>query len=164
MKFGIGFFPDGGPDRISARQYFEEALALAERADALGYDSVKMVEHHFTSYGGYSPDPSVFLAACAQRAPRMRMVTGAVLPAFNHPLKLAGQLAMLDALCGGRLDVGVARAFMPYEFDGFGVSMEESRPRFEEGILALRRLWTEERVTFRARPSARIRRSGWRRW
>jgi len=117
-------------------------------ADALGYDSVKMVEHHFTSYGGYSPDPSVFLAACAQRAPRMRMVTGAVLPAFNHPLKLAGQLAMLDALCGGRLDVGVARAFMPYEFDGFGVSMEESRPRFEEGIRALRRLWTEERVTF----------------
>jgi natural product biosynthesis luciferase-like monooxygenase protein len=151
VKFGIGFFPDGGPDRISARRYFEDALDLAERADALGYDSVKMVEHHFTSYGGYSPDPCVFLAACAQRAPRMRLVTGAVLPAFNHPLKLAGQLAMLDALCGGRLDVGVARAFMPYEFDGFGVSMDESRPRFEEGIEALRRLWTEERVTFEGR-------------
>ena len=58
---------------------------------------------------------------------------------------------MLDALCGGRLDVGVARAFMPYEFDGFGVSMDESRPRFEEGIEALRRLWTEERVTFEGR-------------
>jgi alkanesulfonate monooxygenase SsuD/methylene tetrahydromethanopterin reductase-like flavin-dependent oxidoreductase (luciferase family) len=81
----------------------------------------------------------------------MRMVAGAVLPAFNHPLKLAGQLAMLDALCGGRLDVGVARAFMPYEFDSFGVSLEESRPRFEEGIKALRRLWTEERVTFEGR-------------
>jgi hypothetical protein len=77
VKFGIGFFPDGGPDRVSARRYF------AERADALGYDSVKMVEHHFTSYGGYSPDPCVYLAACAQRAPRMRMVTGAVLPAFK---------------------------------------------------------------------------------
>ena len=151
MKFGVGFFPDGGPDRISARQYYDEALALAERADALGYDSLKMVEHHFTSYGGYSPDPAVFLAACAQRTRRIRLVTGAVLPAFNHPLKLAGQLAMLDALSGGRLDVGVARAFMPYEFDGFGVSMEESRPRFEEGIAALRRLWTEERVTFEGR-------------
>ena len=113
MKFGVGFFPDGGPDRISARQYYDEALALAERADALGYDSLKMVEHHFTSYGGYSPDPAVFLAACAQRTRRIRLVTGAVLPAFNHPLKLAGQLAMLDALSGGRLDVGVARAFMP---------------------------------------------------
>jgi ABC-type nitrate/sulfonate/bicarbonate transport system substrate-binding protein len=106
VKFGVGFFPDGGPDRISARQYYDEALALAERADALGYDSLKMVEHHFTSYGGYSPDPAVFLAACAQRTRRIRLVTGAVLPAFNHPLKLAGQLAMLDALSGGRLDVG----------------------------------------------------------
>ena len=48
----------------------------------------------------------MFLAACAQRAPRMRMVTGAVLPAFNHPLKLAGQLAMLDALCGGSDSTG----------------------------------------------------------
>ena len=67
MKFGIGFFPDGGPDRISARRYFEDALDLAERADALGYDSVKMVEHHFTSYGGYRPDLCVFLAACASR-------------------------------------------------------------------------------------------------
>jgi len=49
VKFGVGFFPDGGPDRISARRYYDEALALAERADALGYESVKMVEHHFTS-------------------------------------------------------------------------------------------------------------------
>ena len=72
-----------------------------------------MVEHHFTSYGGYSPDPSVFLAACAQRAPRMRMVTGAVLPAFNHPLKLAGQVgpvldgSLLKDPDGGRVGQGL---------------------------------------------------------
>lgn len=148
MKFGIDYFPDATPDRMSGRQYFDDVLELAEHADALGYDSVKIVEHYFTSYGGYSPDPCVFLAACSQRARRLRMVTGAVLPVFNHPLKLAGQLAMLDAISGGRLDVGVARAFMPYEFDAFGISMEESRARFEEGIEALRRLWTEENVTF----------------
>jgi alkanesulfonate monooxygenase SsuD/methylene tetrahydromethanopterin reductase-like flavin-dependent oxidoreductase (luciferase family) len=148
MKFGIDFFPDAAPDRVSGRRYFEDALDLAEIADDLGYDSAKIVEHYFTSYGGYSPDPCVFLAACSQRARRLRMVTGAVLPVFNHPLKLAGQLTMLDAISGGRLDVGVARAFMPYEFDAFGISMEESRARFEEGVEALRRLWTEERVTF----------------
>src|ERR1700675_2840181 len=148
MKFGIDYFPDADPDRVSGRQYFSEVLDLAEYADALGYDSVKIVEHYFTCYGGDSPAPARFLAACSERARRMRMVTGAVLPVFNHPLKLAGQLTMLDAISGGRLDVGIARAFMPYEFDAFGISMEESRARFEEGIEALLRLWTEEDVTF----------------
>ena len=148
MKFGIDYFPDGHPDRVSGQQYFADVLDLAEYADDLGYDSVKIVEHYFTSYGGYSPDPCVFLAACSQRARRMRLVTGAVLPVFNHPLKLAGQLTMLDAISGGRLDAGIARAFLPYEFDAFGISMEESRARFEEGIEALIRLWTAENVTF----------------
>ena len=148
MKFGLDFFPDAHPSRVSAQQYFEDVLDLAEYADGHGFHAAKIVEHYFAPYGGYSPDPCLFLAACSQRTRRMRLITGAVLPVFNHPLKLAGQLTMLDAISGGRLDVGVARAFLPYEFDAFGVSMEESRARFEEGIEALIRLWTEENVTF----------------
>src|SRR5439155_1004718 len=94
---------------IATDTWVADVLDLAEEADRLGYDSVKIVEHYFTSYGGYSPDPCVFLAACSQRTRRLRMVTGAVLPVFNHPLKLAGQLTMLDAISGGRLDAGFAR-------------------------------------------------------
>jgi len=71
-------------------------------------------------YGGYSPNPVVFLAAAAQVTRHARLVTGAVLPAFNNPLKVAGELAMLDALCDGRLDCGFARAFLPHEFAHFG--------------------------------------------
>src|SRR5436190_18993161 len=78
MKFGIDYFPDAHPDRMSGRQYFEDVLDLAAHADELGYDSVKIVEHYFTSYGGYSPDPCLFLAACSQRTRRMRMVTGEI--------------------------------------------------------------------------------------
>jgi alkanesulfonate monooxygenase SsuD/methylene tetrahydromethanopterin reductase-like flavin-dependent oxidoreductase (luciferase family) len=77
MKFGIDYFPDVQPDRVSGQQSFADVLDLAEEADRLGYDSVKIVEHYFTSYGGYSPDPGVFLAACSQRTRRLRMVTGA---------------------------------------------------------------------------------------
>ena len=128
MKFGIDYFPDAHPDRVSGQQYFADVLDLAEIADDLGYDSVKIVEHYFTSYGGYSPDPCLFLAAASQRARRLRLVTGAVLPVFNHPLKLAGQLTMLDAISGGRLDAGVARAFLPYEFDAFG-DLDGGEPR-----------------------------------
>jgi alkanesulfonate monooxygenase SsuD/methylene tetrahydromethanopterin reductase-like flavin-dependent oxidoreductase (luciferase family) len=131
--------------------YFREALDLCELADSLGYATVKIVEHYFRAYGGYSPSPLIFLAAAAQRTRHIRLVTGAVLPAFNHPLKLAAELAMVDGISSGRLDAGFARAFLPHEFEAFEVSMEESRPRFEEGIAAVKRLWTEERVTFAGR-------------
>ena len=151
MRFGINFFPTVGPDEQSGAQFFDECLELCERAEALGYSSIRTVEHYFRPYGGYSPDPVTFLSAAAQRTKRVRLVTGAVLPAFNHPIKLAGKLAMLDNLSHGRLDAGFARAFLPEEFDAFQVPMDESRPRFEEGIAAVKRLWTERDVVWEGR-------------
>jgi alkanesulfonate monooxygenase SsuD/methylene tetrahydromethanopterin reductase-like flavin-dependent oxidoreductase (luciferase family) len=62
-------------------------------ADSLGYATVKIVEHYFRAYRGYSPSPLIFLAAAAQRTRHIRLVTGAVIPAFHHPLKLAAELA-----------------------------------------------------------------------
>jgi alkanesulfonate monooxygenase SsuD/methylene tetrahydromethanopterin reductase-like flavin-dependent oxidoreductase (luciferase family) len=151
MRCGLNFFPSCRPERKSAEVYFREALDLCELADGLGYATVKIVEHYFRAYGGYSPSPLIFLAAAAQRTRGIRLVTGAVLPAFNHPLKLAAELAMVDCISGGRLDAGFARAFLPHEFEAFEVNMEESRARFEEGIAAVKRLWTEAKVTFEGR-------------
>jgi alkanesulfonate monooxygenase SsuD/methylene tetrahydromethanopterin reductase-like flavin-dependent oxidoreductase (luciferase family) len=89
----------------------------------------------------------VFLAAAAQMTKRARLVTGAVLPAFNNPLKIAGELAMLDALSDGRLDAGFARAFLPHEFARFDVKLDESRARFDEGMEQVRLLLEQENVT-----------------
>src|SRR5256885_2797622 len=151
MQFGVQFFPDVRPEEKSAEAYFTEALDLAEEADRLGYSHIRIVEHYFHYYGGYSPTPIVFLAAAAQRTRRARLVTGAVLPAFNHPLKLAGELAILDALSRGRLDVGFARPFLPHEFRRFGRSPDESVARFREGIEQVDLLLTRENVTHRGR-------------
>src|SRR5439155_25192655 len=118
----------------SSAQYFAESLNLTQRADELGFATVSIVEHHFKPYGGASPNPIVFLSAASQRAPHVRLVTGAVVPAFNHPLKYAGELAMLDCISNGRLDAGFARAFLPDEFEAFGVAIEDSRARYDEGI------------------------------
>lgn len=148
MRLGVNFFPSYLPGQMSGADYFRECLDLTARADSLGFASVRIVEHHFKPYGGASPNPIVFLSAASQRAPNMRLVTGAVVPAFNHPLKYAGELAMLDCISNGRLDAGFARAFLPDEFAAFGVAVEESRARYEEGITACVRLWTEENVTF----------------
>jgi hypothetical protein len=142
------FFPDVSPQVKSGQQYFREALNLVELGECYGYTHVRTVEHYFQAYGGYSPNPIVFLAAAAQRTHTMRLVTGAVLPVFNNPLKLAGELGMLDAISNGRLDIGVARAFLPLEYAAFGVSMDESRERFEEGFAALRLLLSTENASF----------------
>ena len=109
------------------------------------------MEHSFFDYGGHSPSPCVFLSAIAARTQRIRLVTGAVIPAFHHPAHLGGELAMLDNMSNGRLDAGFGRAFLPKEFEVYGVPMEESRPRFEEAIGAIRRLWTENEVSHHGR-------------
>src|SRR5215831_15683235 len=149
MEFGIQFFPDVGPAERSAADYWADALHLTGLCDELGFTTVRTVEHYFHPYGGYSPDPIVFLAAASQRTRRARLVTGAVLPVFNDPLKLAGQIGMLDAISGGRLDVGFARAFLPHEFRRFGISPNESVARFREGLEQVELLLTRENVTHR---------------
>ncbi|HEX7007286.1 MAG TPA: LLM class flavin-dependent oxidoreductase [Alphaproteobacteria bacterium] len=151
MEFGMQFFPDVRPSQKPAAQYFDESLKLIELCDPYGYTHVRIVEHYFHHWGGYSPNPIVFLSAASQRTKKARMVTGAVLPAFNNPLKLAGEIGMLDAISGGRLDVGFARAFLPYEFRHFGVDMDESVARFEEGIDQVAKLLEGENVTCEGR-------------
>jgi alkanesulfonate monooxygenase SsuD/methylene tetrahydromethanopterin reductase-like flavin-dependent oxidoreductase (luciferase family) len=146
VEFGINFFPVVDPESKGPAQYYEESLRLVEAAEANGFTHVQTVEHYCTPYGGYSPDPVLFLTAAAMRTTKIRLVTGAVIAAFEHPVKLAARLAVLDNLARGRLDVGFGRAFLPREFDMFKVSMDESRARFQEGIEACKRLWTESDV------------------
>ena len=147
MEFGIQFFPSVGPNDVAADQYFRESLDLVGLCDEIGLTHVRTVEHYFHKYGGYSTNPLVFLAAASQRTKNARMVAGAVLPVFNHPLKIAGEIGMIDAICGGRLDAGFGRAFIPHEFENFGVSLDESRARFEEGVEQVRQLLEGEDVS-----------------
>ena len=151
MKFGLNFFPSFRLSDMLTADYYEQCLYIAELADTLGYSTIKTVEHYFYEYGGHSPNPIVFLAALAARTRRIRLITGAVIPAFNNPFKLAGELAMLDNLSRGRLDAGFGRAFLPHEFDAYHLDMNESRGRFEEGIAVIKRLWTEDKVTHEGR-------------
>jgi alkanesulfonate monooxygenase SsuD/methylene tetrahydromethanopterin reductase-like flavin-dependent oxidoreductase (luciferase family) len=151
MQFGAQFFPAIDPAEMSAARYFRESLAIADEAEKLGFTHARIVEHYFHPYGGYSPNPMLFLSALSQRTTTMRLVTGAVLPVFNHPLKLAGEIGMIDAISNGRIDVGFARAFLPHEFRRFGISPDESYARFEEGIEQITLLLERENVTHHGR-------------
>jgi alkanesulfonate monooxygenase SsuD/methylene tetrahydromethanopterin reductase-like flavin-dependent oxidoreductase (luciferase family) len=147
MQFGVQFFPDVKPEEKSAADYFRDSLEIVAASEQLGYSHVRIVDHYFHYYGGYSPNPIVFLAAAAARTTTSRLITGAVLPVFNNPLKLAGEIGMLDGISNGRLDVGFARAFLPHEFRRFGISPNESVARFREGLEQIDLLLREKHVT-----------------
>ncbi len=151
MEYGINFFPTVQLSQNSGEQYYDEALRLSVAADELGFSHVRTVEHYFQPYGGMMPSPIVFLTMVAARTKHIRLVTGAVLPIFHHPIQLAGELAMLDSISHGRLSVGFARAFLPEEFDAFERSLDESRERYEKGLEAVIRLWTEDNVSHQDR-------------
>ncbi len=147
MQFGLNFFPCVSPEQKPADRYFREAMHLCSLTDELGLTHIRQVEHYFKPYGGYSPNPLVFLTAAAMRTKNTRLITGAVLPAFNSPLKLAGEIGMVDGISGGRLEVGFARAFLPHEFAQFRVSLDESRRRFTEGLAQITMLLKDENVS-----------------
>src|SRR5437667_12264064 len=111
MRFGLNFFPSFRPEDSTTADYYEQCLRIAERADVLGYSSIKTVEHSFYDYGGHSPNPCVFLSAVAARTRRIRLITGAVIPAFHHPAALGGGLGMAGNMNPGPRDAGVGRRF-----------------------------------------------------
>ncbi|MFY9488705.1 MAG: LLM class flavin-dependent oxidoreductase [Solirubrobacterales bacterium] len=148
MEHGLSFLPDSdGLSGPSAPDYFSMALDLARIADEGGLSHVKMTEHYMRAYGGFCPSPLSFLSAVAAVTTRVRLMTGCLLPVFHHPVQLASETAMVDAISQGRLDVGFARAYLPYEFDALGVAMDGSRERFDLTVDLVRRLWSGECIS-----------------
>lgn len=147
MLFGLSFLPDAEPATKSPTAYYEEVLELSRFGDELGLDYIKMTEHYLHPYGGYCPSPLTFLAAVAAQTRDIRLITGCVLPVFHHPVQLASLISMVDAVSGGRLEIGFARAYLPHEFVSFDVPMDGSRARFDATVAAVHRLLTEEKVS-----------------
>jgi alkanesulfonate monooxygenase SsuD/methylene tetrahydromethanopterin reductase-like flavin-dependent oxidoreductase (luciferase family) len=96
-------------------------------------------------------DPAALAAAAASRTRRIRIGLAAAILPFHHPLRLAEQIALVDIISNGRLDVGVGRGNRPAEFRGYRVPQEESRERFDEAVEIMQRAWTQERVTYDGR-------------
>lgn len=152
MRFGAQYLPTyvpglDGPVSEFYRRMFEQI----ELVDQLGYDDVWMTEHHFSEYGGTVPDPAVFLAAAAARTTRIRLGIGVVVLPLRNPIQVAETYAMLDILCNGRLDFGVARGSTPSEFTRFGLDYGESAARMMESMALVQQAWTAETVTFEGR-------------
>jgi alkanesulfonate monooxygenase SsuD/methylene tetrahydromethanopterin reductase-like flavin-dependent oxidoreductase (luciferase family) len=122
-----------------------DELALIRRADELGFDTCWMREHHFTDYG-FLPNTMVMAAHAAAQTERIRLGTAVVTLPLHHPVRVAEDVALVDVLSGGRVDVGLGRGYQAVEFDAFGVPLAEARERTDEAIEVMTALWTRDEV------------------
>jgi alkanesulfonate monooxygenase SsuD/methylene tetrahydromethanopterin reductase-like flavin-dependent oxidoreductase (luciferase family) len=143
MRFGwltLGHSPSGDTDHAA----IQEQVAQACFAETAGFDGIWLTEHNFTGESVYC-DPIPFAGVVAARTTRIRIGFAVIQLALRHPIRLATELALLDNLSDGRLDVGVGHGtnFNEYEFVGFGLRSDDSRERMEETLAVLVRAWTE---------------------
>jgi alkanesulfonate monooxygenase SsuD/methylene tetrahydromethanopterin reductase-like flavin-dependent oxidoreductase (luciferase family) len=144
VKFGLNFdmrAPDFG---VPAPTLYATALEMAQWGDTKGLDFVSVQEHHGAP-DGYMPAPFVFGAALATRTKRMRIQLGAVILPLHDPVKIAEQIAVLDLISGGRLDVVLGAGYVEREFDMFRVSTKNRARLMDEGIVILQRALSGER-------------------
>jgi alkanesulfonate monooxygenase SsuD/methylene tetrahydromethanopterin reductase-like flavin-dependent oxidoreductase (luciferase family) len=149
MRFGTYYFFQAPPG-LSHRDIIHHELQQMAWAEELGFDEVWLTEHHFIDYG-LAVDPATLAAAAAARTRRVRIGLAAAIAPFHHPLRLAEQMALVDIISEGRLDVGIGRGNRPVEFAGYGVPQIESRERMDEAVEVVLRAWTEERFSYRGR-------------
>jgi alkanesulfonate monooxygenase SsuD/methylene tetrahydromethanopterin reductase-like flavin-dependent oxidoreductase (luciferase family) len=131
MKFGIFYelqLPrPWGPD--DERQLVQDALLQVELADRLGIDYAWAVEHHFLEEYSHCSASEVFLAAAAARTKRIRLGHGIrqVIANYNHPVRTAEAVAMLDLVSNGRADLGIGEGATRLELGGFSIPAKEKR-------------------------------------
>ncbi len=125
---------------VAARTYGEH-LQIWQEMDKLGFDGVGLNEHHTTPHGLMN-SPNMMAAVGAQRTKKLKFLLLGNLVPLHNPLRIAEELAMADCLSHGRILSGFARG-VPREYNVYGVSMGESRARFEEAVDIIMKAWKE---------------------
>ncbi len=152
MKFGI-FYELSVPrpwTRESERTVYNNALEQVKLAEALGFDQVWAVEHHFLEEYSHCSSPELFLTACAMVTTTIRVGHGIVVcvPEINHPIRIAERTATLDILSGGRLEVGTGRSATWTELGGFGANPDTTKKTWDEFVRCLPKMWTTETFSY----------------
>ena len=149
MEFGL-FEMFGAPENEyfpDMRGMYEEHLERGELADEMGYDYYFPIEHQSSSAGQLA-SPNVFLSALAQRTKQLRFGMLIYQMPFHDPWALAQEIALVDQLSGGRIEVGIGSGIAEHEFMRLHVDFETKTPKTNEALELMVKLWTEDIVTF----------------
>jgi alkanesulfonate monooxygenase SsuD/methylene tetrahydromethanopterin reductase-like flavin-dependent oxidoreductase (luciferase family) len=133
----VGLFDWIDSDGVrDAGQLYRERLDLLADAEGQGFDIYHLAEHHGTPLG-LAPSPSVFLAAAAMRTTRIRLCPLVYVLPLYQPTRLAEEIAMLDQLSGGRLEIGFGRGGNPYELLAYGIERTDAQRLYDQNFNAV---------------------------
>ncbi len=151
MSFGLTYdFRNPAHASRPFAQLYRETLDHIVAAEDMGFDTVWLTEHHFTS-DGYLPSLLPVAAAIAQRTRKVRIGTDVILLPLHHPLRIAEDGAVVDLLSNGRFALGAAVGYRPMEFDALGVSVHERGGRIREQLEIIAQAWTTGSVSFQGK-------------
>jgi len=139
MRLSLMFF--SGALEVKTDDQYQTILHLAEFADREGFGGIWLPERHFSSFGAPFPNPLLLLAAIAARTDRLTLRSGSLVATLHDPLRIAEDLAVLDNLCGGRLEAGFASGWLPSDFAFFPGRYEKRHALFFELIDQVQALW-----------------------
>ena len=144
MKFGIfGGARVGRADTLHDSYGYRDFINYIIAAEKVGFEGVFLVEHHFTGAGQLSASLNL-LSYLAARTSRIRLGTAVVVLPWHNPVLLAEQIATLDVLSNGRVDLGIGRGYRKEEFDAFCVPMSEAQERFNECLEVMLKAWASD--------------------
>jgi len=132
LKFGT-FLLMQSPSARSSEEMYRRAVDMAQAAESLGFRNIWLAEHHFSTYG-YVSRPAQLATYIAARTTRLRVGTAVIVVPLHHPLVVAEEIATLDQLAGGRVDIGLGRGYQHYEFERLGLELDSARARWEESV------------------------------
>jgi alkanesulfonate monooxygenase SsuD/methylene tetrahydromethanopterin reductase-like flavin-dependent oxidoreductase (luciferase family) len=151
LRFGVCYdFRNPPESGIDTTALYAETLDQVAWLDSIGADLVWFTEHHFVE-DGYLPSWIPVAAAMAARTEHVRFSTDICLLPFNHPVRLAEDLAVLDHLSGGRVEIGVGMGYAPHEFRGFGFPVARRVSLMDEGLEVLKLCFSGEKFSYRGK-------------
>ncbi len=146
IKFGT-FLLMQSPSARSSQEIYSRAIDIAQAAETLSFRNVWLAEHHFSTYG-YLSRPAQLATFIAAKTTRLRVGTAVIVVPLHHPLVIAEEIATLDQLAGGRVDIGLGRGYQHYEFERLGLELDSARSRWEESVDVILKAFRGEPFTY----------------
>jgi alkanesulfonate monooxygenase SsuD/methylene tetrahydromethanopterin reductase-like flavin-dependent oxidoreductase (luciferase family) len=156
MHIGLMMECDYRPGK-TPEEAFNEAFSTAKHAEEWGFDGVWLAERHFAppESGRAIPSvvasPLIIATAIAARTTRIRVGTAVLVLPLGHPVRMAEEVATLDHISQGRLDLGIGRSGFPWAYEGYDIPYAESRERFREFFDVMKLAWTQERFSYQGK-------------
>ncbi len=150
MKIGFHLTPFWSPTDRGATRIIDEAIQVVSAASQMGFAWVS-VGQHWLSHPTVWPQPFPILARLAPETGSMRLKTSVVLLPIVNAIEAAENIATLDHISHGRLDVGVAIGYREKELEAAGLGRKDRVPKLEESLALMKQLWSGEAVTCHGR-------------